>query len=185
MTAEAADWSEQDLDRRFALGKPHDELTQLATTLDGLLDRLAASLRHEQRFSAELSHELRTPLTRVSGPRPSSRCATRATSRDYSDALMAINEAADQMSRAVETLVAAARTEATACGARPTRASAADRAAVDLRAASERARRRAGPSRPRRPAVRAGLDGEVMERILSLIPSRTPAGTGTAASGVR
>ena len=65
MTRQAADWSEHDLDRRFALGPPHDELTELAATLDGLLDRLAASLRHERRFSAELSHELRTPLARV------------------------------------------------------------------------------------------------------------------------
>jgi two-component system, OmpR family, sensor kinase len=65
MTAQAAEWSEHDLDRRFALGPPHDELTQLAATLDGLLGRLAAGLRREQRFSAELSHELRTPLARM------------------------------------------------------------------------------------------------------------------------
>ena len=65
MTRQAAEWSEHDLDHRFALGAPHDELTELASTLDRLLDRLAASLRHERRFSAELSHELRTPLARV------------------------------------------------------------------------------------------------------------------------
>ena len=65
MTRQAAEWSERDLEHRFALGPPHDELTELAATLDGLLDRLAASLRHERRFSAELSHELRTPLARV------------------------------------------------------------------------------------------------------------------------
>src|SRR5205823_7270872 len=65
MTRQAAEWSEYDLEQRFALGPPHDELTELAATLDSLLDRLAASLRHERRFSAELSHELRTPLARV------------------------------------------------------------------------------------------------------------------------
>jgi signal transduction histidine kinase len=65
MTRQAATWSERDLDQRFALGKPRDELTELAATLDGLLDRLGASLRREQRFSAELSHELRTPIARV------------------------------------------------------------------------------------------------------------------------
>src|SRR5436189_242704 len=53
MTRQAADWSEHDLDRRFALGPAHDELTRLASTLDGLLERLSASLRHEQRLSAE------------------------------------------------------------------------------------------------------------------------------------
>ena len=65
MTEQAATWSEEDLDRRFALGEPYDELTRLARTLDGLLERLAASLRHERRFSAEMSHELRTPLAKL------------------------------------------------------------------------------------------------------------------------
>ena len=58
-------WSEHDLDRRFALGAPRDELTALAATLDGLLGRISAALRHEQRFSAEMAHELRTPLSGV------------------------------------------------------------------------------------------------------------------------
>ena len=66
MTADAAEWSERDLDRRFSLGPPSDELTTLAATLDGLLDRLAAGMRREQRLSAEMSHELRTPLAKVS-----------------------------------------------------------------------------------------------------------------------
>ena len=67
MTEHAASWSEHDLDRRFDLGEPYDELTQLAATLDRLLERISASLRHEQRFTAEISHELRTPLARISG----------------------------------------------------------------------------------------------------------------------
>ena len=65
MTTQAASWSELELDDRFTVGEPYDELTELATTLNGLLDRIAASFRREQRFSAELSHELRTPLARV------------------------------------------------------------------------------------------------------------------------
>lgn len=40
MTRDAADWSEHDLDRRFDLGGPHDEITQLAATLDGMLERI-------------------------------------------------------------------------------------------------------------------------------------------------
>ena len=65
MTDDAAAWSDHDLDRRFDRGEPYDELTQLAATLDALLERLSASLRHEQRFTAELSHELRTPLAKI------------------------------------------------------------------------------------------------------------------------
>ncbi|HEY7934213.1 MAG TPA: HAMP domain-containing sensor histidine kinase [Solirubrobacteraceae bacterium] len=67
MTQRAADWSEHNLDRRFDLGPPRDELTLLSATLDGLLARIASSLRHEQRFSAEMAHELRTPLSGVRG----------------------------------------------------------------------------------------------------------------------
>ena len=65
MTADAEAWTEHDLDHRFGAGEPHDELTQLAATFDRMLARLAASLRREQRFSAELSHELRTPLSAI------------------------------------------------------------------------------------------------------------------------
>src|SRR3954451_10172065 len=65
MTAEAADWSEHDLDHRFNIGEPNDELTQLAATFDSMLARLASSLRHEQLLSPELSHELRTPLAAI------------------------------------------------------------------------------------------------------------------------
>ena len=65
MTDDAAAWSDHDLDRRFDRGEPYDELTRLAATLDAMLERLSASLRHEQRLTAELSHELRTPLARI------------------------------------------------------------------------------------------------------------------------
>ena len=65
MTTQAAVWSEEDLEQRFGLGDPHDELTHLAATLDGLLDQVEASLLRERRLTAEVSHELRTPLAKV------------------------------------------------------------------------------------------------------------------------
>ena len=164
MTRQAAEWSEYDLEHRFALGAPHDELTELAATLDGLLDRLAASLRHERRFSAELSHELRTPLARVLAE------AEVALRRDrepaeYRQTLELIQKSAGQLSRTVDALVAAARYEAG--GERGT----ADALAV----ANEAARTCAGLAnerqmeleveRPRR-AVRVGIDADLAERIL-------------------
>lgn len=108
MTAEAEAWSTADLDRRFDMGEPHDEVTQLAHTLDGLLDRLAASLRREQRFSAEVSHQLRTPVAKI---KAEAELALRRE-RDaayYREALASIAHSADQMARTVETLVAAAQ----------------------------------------------------------------------------
>lgn len=110
MTVQAAEWSERDLDRRFALGPPEDELTQLAATLDQLLDRLAASLRHEQRLSAELSHELRTPLANIAAQ---AQFALKHTTQDPDGrrALEQVRDSADQMSRTLDTLIAAARAE--------------------------------------------------------------------------
>jgi signal transduction histidine kinase len=111
MTRQAAEWSERDLDHRFALGDPHDELTELAATLDGLLDRLAASIRRERRFSAELSHELRTPLSRVLAESELALRRERAPN-DYRDSLELIHRNADQLARTIDALVAAARYEA-------------------------------------------------------------------------
>ncbi len=111
MTADASAWRASDLDRRFALGEPYDELTRLAATLDDLLAQIAASLRHEQQFTAELSHELRTPLARISGETELMLRRER-TPDEYRDALESIQRSADTMARTVEALVAAAQQEA-------------------------------------------------------------------------
>jgi two-component system, OmpR family, sensor kinase len=111
MTTQAAAWSEHDLDRRFDLGAPHDELTQLAATLDGLLDRLAVSLRREQRFSAELSHELRTPLAKIVAETEYSLRRERDPS-SYRAALAVVLRNAHQVARILDGLLAAARYEA-------------------------------------------------------------------------
>jgi signal transduction histidine kinase len=126
MTAQAAAWSEHDLDRRFSLGEPHDEVTQLAATLDQLLDRLAASLRREQQFSAELSHELRTPLARVIGQ---AEVAMRRERRpeEYRVVLESVLRNARHVSGTVDALVAAARHD-----------SALTRGTADARGVSER-----------------------------------------------
>jgi len=110
MTSQAAEWSERDLDRRFSLGEPHDELTQLAATLDGLLDRLAATLRHEQRFSAELSHELRTPLANVIAEAQFAMRHARETD-EYRAGFEQVLQSATQMNRILDTLMAAARAQ--------------------------------------------------------------------------
>src|SRR5689334_17553370 len=110
MTAEAASWSESDLDHRFNVGEPHDELTRLASTFDHMLDRLATSLRREQRFSAELSHELRTPLAAISAEAELA-LARKRQGDEYRAALEVISSRAKQLERTLEALLAAARAE--------------------------------------------------------------------------
>jgi two-component system OmpR family sensor kinase len=111
MTARASDWSERDLHRRFGLGPPRDELTGLAATLDGLLERIDAALRHEQRFSAEMAHELRTPLAGVRGE---AELALRAgtTDEELRIALERVLAGTDRMAAVIETLLTAARSDA-------------------------------------------------------------------------
>ena len=67
MARTAEQWSEHDLERRFDLGAPTNEIRALGHTLDALLDKVAAAIVAEQRLTGELAHELRSPLTAVQG----------------------------------------------------------------------------------------------------------------------
>ena len=167
MTRQAAVWSERDLDQRFELGPPHDELTELAATLDRLLDRLAASLRREQRFSAELSHELRTPLARVLAETELALRRDR-TPAEYKNVLELVRRNAAQLRRTVDALVAAARHESGATrGTADAFAVAAEAAAACADLATEHALdvELVQPAQP----ARLGVEPELAERILQPI----------------
>jgi len=111
MTRLASEWSERHPDRRFAQGAPRDEVTELAGTLDQMLDRIAGSLRREQRLSAELAHELRTPLARVSAE-----CELALRRDDIDDdtreAFQGVARSAADMRGTIDVLIAAARHDA-------------------------------------------------------------------------
>jgi two-component system, OmpR family, sensor kinase len=164
MTADAEAWSAHELDRRFAVGEPYDELTQLAATLDALLDRLSASLRREQRFSAEVSHELRTPLAKVQAEAELALRRERQPA-EYREALETVLRNTRQMSVAIETLVAAAQQESGLargrCDARTVMAEVAETCgtlATDNRVRIDLAE----PAAP----LPAGVDAEVAVRTL-------------------
>jgi hypothetical protein len=53
------------LDERLAVTGPRDELTDLAGTINGLLERLEGSFAAQRRFAANAAHELRTPLATI------------------------------------------------------------------------------------------------------------------------
>ncbi len=112
MTASAEDWGAHDLDRRFDLGHPRDELTGLAATLDHLLARIAASRRHEQRFASEMAHELRTPLAGLRARAELALGARGAGAEAERDAaLRTIVDQSDNLNRTIEALLALARQE--------------------------------------------------------------------------
>jgi signal transduction histidine kinase len=165
MTRLAIAWSEHEPARRFGATPRPGELGELAQAFDALLDRVAGSLRHEQRLSAELSHELRTPLARIIAEVELLQRRERSREdRDEAHALIA--RSADQMSGILETLMAAARAEARLDAGRS------DVGGTLARLAAEFA---PGPGAPgvavavRTPPapVLAGVDEEVVERIVA------------------
>jgi two-component system, OmpR family, sensor kinase len=164
MTAEAAAWSIEDLDHRFAETDPSDELSRLAATFNDLLGRLAASFRHEQRFSAEVSHELRTPLAKLI---IESELALRRerTAPEYRAALQSVIDDAVQMQRVVETLLGVARAE---IDPRSGTADAGEVAAsvVDSLNAVRSNGVEVDVDQPARP-LRLGVDAELAERVLA------------------
>jgi signal transduction histidine kinase len=94
------------------LGPPRDELTGLATTLDGLLDRIAASRRHEQRFAGEMAHELRTPIAGLRGRAELALGAAGADAiTEKDEALRAVVAQSARLTNTVDTLLAVARRE--------------------------------------------------------------------------
>ena len=165
MTEEAEAWTERDLDHRFDVGEPHDELTQLAATFDRMLARLAGSLRREQRFSAEVSHELRTPLSAIVAEAELALRRDR-TPAEYLDALAEIAERARQLERTLETLLTASRAELAGDRGSADAADVAELAIESCAPLAESNRIDVDLVRPRVP-VRVGVDRDTAERVLA------------------
>ena len=162
MTHTAASWTEEVSPERFNQGDPVDEVGNLAQTLDQMLDRIQASLRHERRLTSEMSHELRTPLSRVIGEADLALRQQRGDA-EYRAALEGIRDSALRMDATIGTLLASARDQVEGQG------SVADAVAIAREAVAA-----AGPDGTH-PAVtltsdaaviRAGIDGAVLARVL-------------------
>ncbi len=97
----------EDPKRRLAEPVGPAEVADLAATLNGMLDTLAAARERERRFLADASHELRTPLTSLRGN-------VEYVGRHGADpAVIADLEAdADRLGRLVEDLLALERESA-------------------------------------------------------------------------
>ncbi len=95
MRRRAATISANSSDERLPLPIAHDEIHRLGRTLNDMLDRLDAALRHERRFVAEASHELRTPLAML---RMELDLAL-SRSRTHEELLAALRSASDEVER--------------------------------------------------------------------------------------
>ena len=109
ITRTAQDISATDLHRRLNL-KQRDEMGELATTFDRMLDRLEGAFERQQQFTADASHELRTPLSIVNAE--VERVLQRPhTSQEYVQALSIIHQENQRMTRLVSDLLILARAD--------------------------------------------------------------------------
>ena len=112
MTVTTRQISERNLHERLAIDGPHDELKELADTVDGLLGRLQTAFDAQRRFVANASHELRTPLTleralleaSLSDP-----AATLESARSTQERLLAIGAQQERLLEALLTLASSQR----------------------------------------------------------------------------
>lgn len=104
-----------DLTGRLPVRDPPDELDQLATRFNRLLDRIQALQAQSHHFLREVAHQIRTPLTLVLGEAELGLERER-TSAEYVDTLRRVHAAAGQMTHRMHDLLLLARMEA---GERP------------------------------------------------------------------
>lgn len=110
ITRTAQEISETDLSQRLNL-RTNDELGELATTFDNMLDRLQAAFTRQRQFTADASHELRTPLS-IINLETSRALAGRRSPEDYRRALEVVQSENEFMTHLVEELLTLARLDA-------------------------------------------------------------------------
>ncbi|HWL50321.1 MAG TPA: histidine kinase dimerization/phospho-acceptor domain-containing protein, partial [Acidimicrobiia bacterium] len=98
-----------DLSRRIGLEGPDDEITRLAATFDGMLERLDRAFASQRRFLADTSHDLRTPLAVIRSNVEVVADDEAATVTDWQEVGGIVRRNAEKMSDMIDGLLATAR----------------------------------------------------------------------------
>ena len=96
------------LSQRLHMPDVGDELSELGSSFDAMLDRVEAAYRRQREFAADASHELRSPLALIKGEASLARQPS-ATPDAMRSALETIESEADCMTSLVEDLLMLAR----------------------------------------------------------------------------
>ena len=101
-------------DARLAAPSPHDELGTLARAFNGLLERLAHSLRAQRTFMADASHQLRTPVSVVRTAAQVMLSREGRTEAEYRESLDVVAKQAERLTKMVDDMFILALADADA-----------------------------------------------------------------------
>ncbi len=110
MRRKAEEIGYEQLHERLTVPKVRDEIGQLATTLNAMLDRLEAGVLANRQLIADASHELRTPLAAMRVELDVSLRDRRRTDAER-EVLESVREDVDRMSRTIDNLITLARAD--------------------------------------------------------------------------
>ena len=99
-----------DLSKRLETNKAPREISNLAETFNGMLERLHTSFESEKRFTSDASHELRTPLAVIKAECEYA-LSGNADEEERMQALESIEEQTDKMTALVSSLLSVTRAE--------------------------------------------------------------------------
>ncbi|HUM22893.1 ATP-binding protein [Mesotoga prima] len=112
ITLLAEEISVEKLNKRLNLALPDDELGHLASTFDGMLERLEESVKKQRQFTSDAAHELRTPLTAIRSIVDVTLHRDRS-SEEYVSALLQIQNEIERLSSVIDDLLIITRLENT------------------------------------------------------------------------
>ena len=112
MTSQARQMGARNLHERLVVANPHDELGQLATTFNSVLDRVDRAMHQQHQFTADASHELRTPIAIIRSEADVTLDAGERSTTEYQESLRIIRDGSEQLSKIVNDLFLLARADA-------------------------------------------------------------------------
>jgi len=112
MGAQARQIGATNLHARLPVVNSNDELGQLATIFNDLLNRLDESFERQRRFIADASHELRTPLAILRGEAEVAMSQKGRGAEEYLESLRILHEETTRLIKIVEDLFTLTRADA-------------------------------------------------------------------------
>ncbi|TAE34331.1 MAG: HAMP domain-containing protein [Candidatus Kapaibacterium sp.] len=110
MTQLAEEITEHNLSQRLPERRVNDEITQLARTLNAMIERLERSFKQIRQFTGDASHELRTPLAILMGELEVALHSDK-TPEEYQEILSSALEEVSRLSQVVKNLLELSRAD--------------------------------------------------------------------------